>query len=391
MLKSFPHFTQLDIMDCGAACLQIVSKHYGKFFTLEEMRETCGVSREGISVYDLCEAAESIGLKALPVKTSYRKLWNEIPLPCIVHWRGSHFVVVYKVKKDKVYVSDPAVGLITYSKKDFVSGWLGHIREKNAWRKGILIALEPTDIFNEIKPSRQNPSLFYTLDYLLQHIKPYKRQALQLIFVMIGLTLIQAVFPIITQSIVDIGISAKDMSFIMLLLVANIVLVVSISIGTWIRQSINMHIASRVKISLLSNYIMKLLKLPIKFFENKLVGDILQRALDYERLEKFIMNSAFSVILAVLNLIVFGIILYIYKPTLFLIFLIGALLYVGWTLMFWNIRKKMDLQYFSLMAKNNSHWIEMLSNIQEIKNNNYEKGKRWKWDCLLYTSPSPRD
>ncbi|OCA80568.1 ABC transporter ATP-binding protein [Chryseobacterium contaminans] len=381
MFKKFPHFTQLEARDCGAACLQIVSKSYGKFFNLDELREICGTTKEGISVYDLCESAEAIGLKALPVKTDFRKLKNEIPLPCIAHWRGSHFIVIYKVKDDKIYVSDPALGLITYSRKEFLNGWLEKTVEKK-FRQGVLIALEPTDVFNEIKPTGQSPSFVYILNYLLSHLSPYKTQSIQLIITMIVITLLQIAFPIITQSIVDIGISAKDLSFISLLLVANIILVISTSVGNWIRQSINMHIASRVKVSLLSNYISKLLKLPVSFFENKLVGDILQRSLDYERLQSFIMNSAFSIILALLNIIVFGIILFIYKPSLFFIFLLGSVLYITWTLLFWSIRQKMDIQYFSLQAKNNSHWIETLTNINEIKNNNYEKGKRWKWEKL---------
>lgn len=381
MFRKFPHFTQLEARDCGAACLQIISKYYGKFFSLDELKEGSSVTKEGISIHDLCESAETIGLKSLPVKTDFWKLKDDIPLPCIAHWRGSHFVVIYKVKQNKVFVSDPAVGLVTYDRREFLSGWLEKTSEKK-FRKGIVIALEPTDVFNEIKPSRQSPSFVYILNYLLSHLSPYKSQSIQLLVTMFVITLLQIAFPIITQSIVDIGISAKDMSFITLLLVANIVLVVSTAIGNWIRQSINMHIASRVKVSLLSNYISKLLKLPVSFFENKLVGDILQRSLDYERLQSFIMNSAFSIILALLNILVFGIILFIYKPSLFFIFIFGSLLYILWTLLFWNIRKKMDIQYFSLQAKNNSHWIEILSNINEIKNNNYEKGKRWKWEKL---------
>lgn len=381
MFRKFPHFSQLEARDCGATCLQIVSKYYGKFFSLDELREISGVTKEGISVYDLCESAEVIGLKALPVKTDFSKLKNDIPLPCIAHWRGSHFVVVYKVKDNKVYVSDPALGLMTYNRKEFLSSWLEKTTEKK-FRQGIVVALEPTDVFNEIKPTGQSPSFVYILNYLLSHLSPYKSQSIQLIMTMVVITLLQIAFPIITQSIVDIGISAKDMSFISLLLVANVVLVISTSIGNWIRQSINMHIASRVKVSLLSNYISKLLKLPVSFFENKLVGDILQRSLDYERLQSFIMNSAFTVILATLNILVFGVILFIYKPSLFFIFIFGSLLYVGWTFLFWSVRKKMDIQYFGLQAKNNSHWIEVLTNINEIKNNNYEKGKRWKWEKL---------
>jgi len=379
-IKKFPFFRQLDKMDCGPASLQIICRYYGKYFDLDQIREKCETSKEGVSVYDLCKAGELLGFKTLPVKTSYKKLYKEIPLPCIIHWRKSHFIVVYKVTKDKVYVSDPAIGLITYTKKEFVNGWLAHIREKDAWRKGVLVALEPTDKFLELTSKRKEKSSFEVIKYLIGHLKPYKKQVFQLLLTMVIITLLQAVFPIITQSVVDTGISTKDMSFIQLLLIANVILVLSTSAGNWIRQSINMHISQRVKVSLLSNYIIKLLRLPMKFFENKLIGDILQRAMDYERLESFLMNSAFSIILAFLNLLVFGIILTVYEPLLFWIFFIGSALYVGWVLFFWNIRKKMDIQYFSLMAQNHSHWIEMLSNIQDIKNNNYEQGKRWRWE-----------
>lgn len=371
---------QLDTKDCGPASLQIISRYYGKYFDLDDIRDKCETTREGISVYDLCKAAELIGFKTLPVKTSYRKLQEEIPLPCIVHWRKSHFIVVYKVTKDKVYISDPAIGLISYTKKEFVNGWLAHIREKQAWRKGVLIALEPTDKFLGLTSKKPKKSSFEILRYLSAHLKPYTGQVVRLLLTMLVITLLQAVFPIITQSVVDTGISTKDLGFIKLLLIANVILVISTSAGNWIRQSINMHISQRVKVSLLSNYIIKLLKLPLKFFENKLIGDILQRAMDYERLESFLMNSAFSIILASLNLIVFSVILIIYEPLLFWIFILGSVLYVLWVLFFWNIRKKMDIRYFSLMAQNHSHWIEMLSNIQDIKNNNYEQGKRWRWE-----------
>lgn len=241
MFNKFPHFTQLEARDCGAACLQIVSKYYGKFFNLDELRDITGVTKEGISVYDLCESAETIGLKALPVKTDFLKLKDDIPLPCIAHWRGSHFIVVYKVKDNKVFVSDPAIGLVVYSRKEFLNGWLERTAEKK-FRRGIVIALEPTDIFNEIKPSGQSPSFIYILNYLLSHLSPYKSQSIQLILTMIVITLLQIAFPIIAQSVVDIGISAKDMNFILILLIANIVLVISTSIGNWIRQSINAHI-----------------------------------------------------------------------------------------------------------------------------------------------------
>ncbi|MCJ8153284.1 peptidase domain-containing ABC transporter [Chryseobacterium sp. SSA4.19] len=376
-MKKFPNYRQLDNKDCGLTCLQIISKHYGKFFSIQDIRDLSSVSKEGLSLYELGLTSERLGLKSLPVKVEFEKLANNIPLPCVAHWRNNHYVVLYNISASKVYVSDPKLGMVKYSHKEFMEGWLNY--EKDDAKKGVLLLLEPTDKFNEIKPSL-HPSKIYAFNYFLSHILPYKTQVFQLLATMVLLTLVQSAIPFITQSIVDTGVSSKDFSFITTLLIANIVLIVSISIGSWIRQSINIHISSRIKISILSNFIIKLLKLPVNYFENKSSGDIFQRALDYDRMENFIMNSAFSIILAVLNILVFGTILFIYKPTLFIIFLLGGIIYVSWDLFFWNIRKKLDMNYFSLKAKNNNHWMELLTHIQEIKNNNYEQGKRWSWE-----------
>lgn len=373
----FPNYRQLDGKDCGPTCIQIIAKYYGKFISLQEIREFSSISKEGLSLYELGLTSERLGLKSLPIKASLSNLLTEIPLPCIAHWGNKHYIVVYKTDKKYIYVSDPLLGLVKYTTEEFLKRWIGINHEKT--EKGILLLLEPTDKFNDIKPT-SNPSKIYAFNYFISHLKPYKKQTTQLLLTMFVLTLIQAVLPFITQSIVDTGITSKDYNFITLLLVANVVLVVSVSLGNWIRQSINIHISSRIKISILSNYIIKLLKLPLSYFENKLVGDIFQRALDYDRMENFIMNSAFSIILASFNLFVFGIILFIYQPILLFVFLLGAILYITWTLFFWNVRKKMDFEFFTLKAKNNSHWIELLTHIEEIKNNNYEQGKRWSWE-----------
>jgi ATP-binding cassette subfamily B protein len=375
----FPNYRQLDGKDCGPTCIQIIAKYYGKFISLQEIRELSAISKEGLSLYELGLTAERLGLKSLPVKATLSNLVSEIPLPCIANLGNKHYVVIYKIDKKYIYVSDPFLGLVKYSMDEFIKRWIGINNEKS--EKGILLLLEPTDKFNNIK-STENPSKVYAFNYFISHLKPYKKQTTQLLLTMFVLTLIQAILPFITQSIVDTGITSKDYNFIILLLVANVVLVISVTLGNWIRQSINIHISSRIKISILSNYIIKLLKLPLAYFENKLVGDILQRALDYDRMENFIMNSAFSIILAFFNLLVFGVILFIYQPILLFVFILGAVLYITWTLFFWNIRKKMDFEFFALMAKNNSHWIELLTHIEEIKNNNYEQGKRWSWEKI---------
>lgn len=376
-MKKFPNYRQLDSKDCGLACIQIISKFYGKFFSIQDIRDLSSVSKEGLSLYELGLTAERLGLKSLPVKVEFQKLTDNIPLPCVAHWRNNHYVVIYKITTKSVFISDPRLGRIKYSHREFLEGWLNY--EKDDAKKGILLLLEPIDKFNEIKPS-SNPTNVYAFNYFLSHLAPYKTQVFQLLSTMFILTLVQSAIPFITQSIVDTGIASKDYSFISMLLIANIVLIVSISIGSWIRQSINIHISSRIKVSILSNFIIKLLKLPVNYFENKSSGDIFQRALDYDRMESFIMNSAFNIILAILNILVFGTILFIYKPTLLFVFLFSGIIYVGWDLFFWNIRKKLDMNYFSLKAKNNNHWMELLTHIQEIKNNNYEQGKRWSWE-----------
>lgn len=375
----FPNYKQLDGKDCGPTCLQIIAKYYDKFISLQDIRELSSISKEGLSLYELGLTADKLGLKSLPVKATLKNLQEEITLPCIAHWGQKHYIVVYKTTKKHIYVSDPLLGLIKYTCDEFNRRWLKENKEEV--QKGVLLLLEPTDRFNNIKPSA-NPSKIYAFNYFISHLKPYRKQTIQLLLTMFILTLVQAILPFITQSIVDTGITAKDYNFITLLLVANVVLIVSVSIGNWIRQSINIHISSRIKISILSNYIIKLLKLPYNYFENKLVGDILQRVLDYDRMENFIMNSAFSIVLAFFNLLVFGIILFVYKPILLFVFLLGAILYITWTLFFWNVRKKMDFEFFSLKSKNNEHWMEILTHIEEIKNNNYEQGKRWSWERI---------
>jgi len=382
LFKRFPSFRQLDAKDCGPACLQIISKHYGKYLTLDFLRERCGINKEGTSIHGLCRAAESIGLQTLPVETSYRQLYEEIPLPCIVHWRKKHFIVVYKIKKDKVWVSDPEIGLITYSKKEFVNGWLAHLREAGAWRKGKLIALEPTDEFDRNASGSKQSQAFPLRDYLKEHLRPYKKQVIRLLALMLVLVVLQAAFPIAAQYLVDRGIAAKDFGFIKLLLLGNVLLVVGIGIGNWVRSAINTHIATHFKATLMSNFIIKLLQLPVAFFENKLSGDVFKRITDYERMEHFIQYSAFAIVQAALHLVVFSGILIFYQPMLFGIFTAGTLLYFLLVLYFWNIRKKMDHQYYGLTAVSHSHLAEMIHNIQDIKNNNYEQGKRWKWQKI---------
>ncbi len=376
MLKKFPHEYQMDAKDCGPACLKIIAKYYGKYYSLQYLRDKCGITRAGVSFLDISYAAQQIGLRTISVKATLNDLLNIVVLPCIVHWDNNHFIVVYKVSPHKIHVSDPAKGLLTYSHEEFTRKWL-----KQDEDTGVVLALEPTANFMQIeiheKKERQK-----TFENLLGYFTPYK-QAFSILFViMLIATLLQALLPFISKAVIDTGIQTRDISFIYMVLVGNAILLLSITLSNILREWVLLHVTARVNISLLSDYLIKLMKLPVTFFENKLVGDILQRAGDHERIRSFIMNHSLGMAFSMVTFLIFSIILLIYHKSIFFIFIAGSTLYAGWILIFLNIRKKIDWENFELSSKNQSHWVETIESIQEIKINNYEDRKRWKWEAL---------
>ncbi|WP_130893577.1 peptidase domain-containing ABC transporter [Paraprevotella xylaniphila] len=380
--KNFPHTRQLESKDCGPACLQMICKYYGSFYELEFLRELTGIRKEGISVYDYVVAAEKLGLRSQAFSMSYWKFRNEMPLPCTVHWKGHHFVVVYKITSKYIYVSDPQTGLVKYTLKEFAQGWLGHLEPvpgKN-YKRGICIATELTDRFNQTNHPKKQSGYLDMAKYLWTYVKPYKKSVLKVIMLMFVITFISALFPIITQSIIDIGIPAKNFNFITLMLVSSLVLTIGNALGNWMKQLINTHFAARIKLGMQSDFISRLFSLPVSFFETRLMGDIMQRNYDYDRLEGVLMGGVFDFVLGIFQLFLFGSILFFYNKTIFWIFVVASLLYVVWVLFFWSIRKKMDIRYFSYLAKNQSHWVEMLSKIADIKSYNYGMAKRWQWE-----------
>ena len=380
--KNFPHTRQLESKDCGPACLQMICKYYGSFYELEFLRELTGIRKEGISVYDYVVAAEKLGLRSQAFSMSYWKFRNEMPLPCTVHWKGHHFVVVYKITSKYIYVSDPQTGLVKYTLRDFAQGWLGHLEPvpgKN-YKRGICIATELTDRFNPTNHLKKKSGYLDMAKYLWTYAKPYKKSVLKVIMLMFVITFISALFPIITQSIIDIGIPAKNFNFITLMLVSSLVLTIGNALGNWMKQLINTHFAARIKLGMQSDFISRLFSLPVSFFETRLMGDIMQRNYDYDRLEGVLMGGVFDFVLGIFQLFLFGSILFVYNKTIFWIFVVASLFYIVWVLFFWSIRKKMDIRYFSYLAKNQSHWVEILSKIADIKSYNYGMAKRWQWE-----------
>ena len=402
---SFPHYTQLDAMDCGPTSLRIVAQYYGRHYSLQNLRERCHLTREGVSLLGISDAAESIGFRTTGVKITWEQLRDAALLPCIVHWNQQHFVVVYKIEKKRgkwrVYVSDPASGLLEYSEEQFLKAWI-QIRElpdaadqsdgpdrdtrsgppASSFRssgRGIALLLEPTPAFYREKgdeDKRLKPG------YLLQYLRPYKNYLAQLALAMLTASVLSLILPFLTQSVVDKGIGTGNLSFVVMMLVAQVVLVLGQTANNLIRSWLMLHMTTRISISLISDFLSKLMRLPIAFFDSKMVGDIMQRIGDYDRIQSFLTGSLLSMAMAVVSFVIYGAVMGGYDPTILGIFLLGSALYVGWILLFMKRRRKLDYMRFQEAAANQSNIVQLINGMQEIKLNDCEKQKRWEWERI---------
>ncbi len=373
LFDRFPVEYQMDSQDCGPASLKIIAKYFGKYYSLQFLRDKCGITKEGVSLLDISTGAESIGLRTLAIRCTTDDVVHTVPLPAIVFWKDSHFIVVYKTDRKHVWVSDPAKGKIKYTHEEFRKGWY-----QKGEKQGVMLAVEPTvDFMNNETEKQQKRNSF---SGILKYFFPYKKQFAVVFAIMLVVTLLQAVLPFISKAVIDVGIKTSDVDFIHMVLIGNISILFSVMLFNVLRDWVLMHITSRVNISLISDYLIKLMKLPVSFFENKLLGDILQRAQDHERIRNFIMNNSLALVFSALTFFIFAIILLVYNSIIFYIFLAGSACYVGWVLLFLAIRKKLDWEYFELLSKNQSYWVETVSAIQDIKIFNYEKHRRWKWE-----------
>ncbi|SCG93723.1 peptidase domain-containing ABC transporter [uncultured Bacteroides sp.] len=375
ILKRFPVEYQMDSQDCGPASLKIVAKYFGRYYSLQYLRDCCGITNQGISLLDLSTGAESIGLRTLAIKCTIEEVVANVPFPAILFWNENHFIVIYHADKRHVWVSDPSKGRIKYAHEEFRRGW--YPKGEN---KGVLLAVEPTVDFQRSREQKEMEKNSFIS--VLRYFMPYRRSFVTIFIVMLLVTLLQGVLPFISKAVIDVGIKTSDLNFINMVLIGNISILLSITVFNVVRDWILLHITSRVNIALISDYLIKLMKLPVTFFENKLLGDILQRARDHERIRSFIMNNSLSLIFSMLTFVVFGIILLVYNAIIFYIFLAGSILYVLWVLLFLSIRKKLDWEYFELVSKDQSYWVETVSAIQDIKIYNYEKHRRWKWEDI---------
>ena len=369
-------------MDCGPSCLAMIAKHYGLQPSIEKIRRSCALNKEGVSLLGISKAAESIGFKTIGGRLTFNTLAEEVTHPCIIHWNQNHFVVVYKVKKRTkgryvVYVADPGKGLVTYTKEEFCEHWIS--TKTNDEEKGIALLLEPTDLFYTQKETERIPSQ-RRLKFLWSYLKKYKRFFTQLILGLLIGSLLQLVFPFLTQAIVDTGIGGKDLGFVWLVLLAQMMLLFSRTAIDFIRSKILLHISTRINISLISDFFIKLMKLPMKFFDTKLMGDLLQRIEDHRRVEQFLTSSSLSLLFSFFTFLVFCIVLASYNLYIFGVFLLGTTLYASWIIIFLKKRRLLDYKYFEQAGKNRNVTYQLIGGMQEIKLQGCEQRKRWEWE-----------
>lgn len=382
MRRRFPHYQQLDAMDCGPSCLRMIAKYYGKTYSLQTLRERCFITREGVSLLGISDAAEHIGFKTFGVRTSFEQLINEAKLPCILHWNQRHFVVCYRVEKrrgDKVrlYIDDPASGKAVYKKDEFLRCWSS--KREQQQDVGIALILEPGPLFNlQEDEQRGRRDLSFFIHYLL----PYKSQLVQLGVGMLVGSGLQLIFPFLSQSLVDIGIRDGNLNFITLILITQLSLFVMQLVVEFIRSWILLHVNARIDIALISDFLMKLTNLPLRYFDTKMTGDIMQRIGDHGRIKSFLMSQSVGIIFSIGNFVVFASILAYYNWHILSISLIGNTFYLLWILAFMRYRRILDTRRFNQSAGEQSKLIQLVQGMQEIKLNNCEKQKRWEWEQI---------
>jgi ATP-binding cassette, subfamily B, bacterial len=438
-------------MDCGPTCLQMVAKHYGKTYSLQYLRSRSFITKSGVSMLGISDAAESIGFRTRGYRLTWEQLRDEVPLPCIVHWNQRHFVVVYDIRKrhgawsmgqgaggredgmehgawseeqgegeeeesgrgqgagfasrsfsegleqgagsgkkraargDRrerskkyiVHVADPAVGLLTYSEDEFCKCWFS--TKSDGIDEGVALLLEPTPEFYRQEDEEKKGLSFI---YMLGYIRPYTKFIFQLMLGMLTASIISLIFPFLTQSLVDTGIGNSNINFVVMVLVAQLILTLSQTANGLLRNWISLHITSRISISLISDFLTKLMKLPISFFDVKLVGDIMQRIGDHNRIKSFLTDSLISIIFAFINLVMYIFIMATYNLGILAIFVTGSAMYIGWVVIFLKRRRELDYKRFQQSAANQSNIVQLVTGMQEIKLNSCEKQKRWEWERI---------
>lgn len=380
-MSKFPLFIQHDSMQCGITCLQMVCKYYGREYNLIQLSELCFATNEGVSLLGISQAALQLGLQAICGRVTTEQL-KKAQLPCILHWKQNHFVVLYKVKSLRkeflYYVADPGKGKIVYTEIEFKDNWLSTLSKGE--EKGVAMFLNPTPAFKDSDIAGGQHDGKRSFGFLFGYIRQYKRYFGQIVLGLLVGCILQLILPFLTQAIVDVGITHQNLKIIWLILLGQLVLTISRTTVDFIRRWILLHISMRINISLVSDFFIKLLKLPMSFFDTKLMGDLLQRMGDHKRVEQFLTTQTLSVMFSLLSFIIFGIVLFCYNILIFGVFLLGSILYGVWIATFLRRRKVLDYEVFEKQAINNNKTYQFITSIQEIKLQDCEQRRRWEWE-----------
>ena len=378
-MNNFKVERQHDSMQCGIACLQMICNYYGKEYSLDSLSKICFATTEGVSMLGISETATSLGFHVVNVKCTVKTL-TEVSLPSILHWNQNHFVVLYRVKNEnKFYIADPGKGLVTYSLEEFKKHWIS--TNSNGQDKGIAMFLETTPtFFTHQMEDKKKISGKRSFHFLFGYVKKYRKYFGQVILGLIVGSLSQLVLPFLTQSIVDVGIKNQDIGFVWLILLGQLMLTISRTAIDFIRRWLLLHISLRINISLVSDFFIKLLKLPMSFFDTKLMGDLMQRMNDHSRVNNFLTQQTLNITFAMLTFVVFSVVLFFYNKLVFAIFLLGSILYGVWMTLFLKRRKLLDYELFEQQAINNNKTYEFITTIQESKLQDCEQRRRWEWE-----------
>lgn len=382
-IKSFPYYSQDDSIDCGAACLRMIAKYYGKSYRLQTLRDYSFVTREGASLMGVSDAAERIGFRTSGVRVSAEVLREKIPLPCILHWNKNHYVVCYRIRKKRkgcVYsIADPANSKVNLSEADFLKHWASC--KVNGEDCGVVLALSPDIEFNDIEDDSR-AAKGYKLRHFLKYLIPHKWSIGQSVLGMGLFMILGLIIPFLTQTMVDVGIGDRNFGYVVLVMIAQLVLTFTSLSVSFLQSWISLHVNTRVNIALVSDFWRKLMKLPLRFFDTKMTGDLMRRISDHSRIENFLLNDSVNIVFALFNFLVYSILLAYYNPLILLIFFVGHSLYIGWVAFFLHYRKQIDYLFYDIQSKNNSCVIQLIQGMEEIKMNNEERRRRWEWESI---------
>lgn len=374
---SFKHYLQYDTMDCGPTCLKMVARYYGRILSIDTLREKTGLNKNGVSLFNISEAAEKIGFTPNGVIVTLEQLKNEVTLPAILHWTQNHFVVLYKISRSTVYIADPGQGKKEYSRQEFLKHWVS-VQDKDI-NAGVVLILEPNATFYETKDDPHQKETG-SIGFLMKYYRRYKRDLFYVALAISISSFLQFFFPFLTQAIVDKGIIPKNSSIVVILLVAQLVLLAGRLFIEYIRSWFLLFINSRINISILSDYIIKLMRLPVSYFDTRRTGDILQRINDHQRIQDFMTGAALEMIFSIATVVVLSITLLFYSVAIFAVFFIASSLYIAWTLYLLRYNKSLNYKRFELGAQNQTQTLQIINGIQDIKLYNGERSKRWGWE-----------